>query len=160
MNEQDPNLTDLEQTLRSGGWQWSDPPETPSRADLAAWVESPTEHEEVESLLAADPAWRHAVVDMRVGGLELDADLDPDLMVRLTGLMPDPPTVLARIGGWALAAAACILLAIAGWQLGSETASERSMEQALAIATFGLSEDESGDGSFLAVTFGEGEDDR
>jgi TRAP-type C4-dicarboxylate transport system permease small subunit len=97
---------------------------------------------------------------MRVGGLELDADLDPDLMVRLTGLMPDPPTVLARIGGWALAAAACILLAIAGWQLGSETASERSMEQALAIATFGLSEDESGDGSFLAVTFGEGEDDR
>ena len=152
MNDQDPNLTDLKRQLREEGWRWSDDPPVPSEADLAAWIAQPSESDAVESLLAADAAWRHTVLDMRLNEPAPEADVSAELLERVAELMPEPPSVLAQIGGWALAAAACILLAIAGWQLGTESASERSMDDSIAIATFGLSDDFDDGTSFLVLS--------
>ncbi|MCP4759242.1 MAG: hypothetical protein GY894_10635 [Planctomycetes bacterium] len=152
MNDQEPILTDLERQLREEGWRWSDSPQMPSEADLAAWVSQPSESDAVESLLAADATWRRALVDMRLNELASETNVPADLLEQITLLMPEPPAVLARIGGWALAAAACILLAIAGWQLGTDIASERSMDNPLAIATFGLSDDIDDGNSFLVLS--------
>jgi hypothetical protein len=53
--------------------------------------------------------------------------------------MPASPPVLAQIGGWAAAAAAAVLIAMGGWQLGVASSESSSLEpDTLAIATFGL----------------------
>jgi len=141
---------DLERLLKTG-WQWSEhPPDAPEQ-DLAAWAEQPTDDPAVEAMLASDPALREAVIDLRRSrSVEGDAP-SPALHRRIVNLVPARPSVAGRIGLWAAAAAAGVLLALGGWQLGLATESTRSLDQdSLAVATFGLSSGESAeDASFL-----------
>jgi hypothetical protein len=139
MNPKDQKSDRLEQDLHAG-LRWPTPDREVSAMDLAAWVESPTEEADVvEAALVADPDLRRAMVMIRLGELPASDDIDPSLPFRLGELMPVRPPVLARMGGWAAAAAAAILLAMGGWQLGVTSSESSSLEpDTLAIATFGL----------------------
>jgi hypothetical protein len=139
MNPKDQKSDRLEQDLHAG-LRWPTPDREVSAMDLAAWVESPTEEADVvEAALVADPDLRRAMVMIRLGELPASDDIDPSLPFRLGELMPARPPVLARMGGWAAAAAAAILLAMGGWQLGVTSSESSSLEpDTLAIATFGL----------------------
>lgn len=139
MNPKDQKSDRLEQDLHAG-LRWPTPDREVSAMDLAAWVESPTEEADVvEAALVADPDLRRAMVMIRLGELPATDDIEQGLSSRLGKLMPASPPVLAQIGGWAAAAAAAILLAMGGWQLGVTSSESSSLEpDTLAIATFGL----------------------
>jgi hypothetical protein len=134
MNPKDQKSDRLEQDLHAG-LRWPTPDREVSAMDLAAWVESPTEEADlVEAALVADPDLRRAMATIRLSGLPA-----ADLSFRLGKLMPASPPVLAQIGGWAAAAAAAVLIAMGGWQLGVASSESSSLEpDTLAIATFGL----------------------
>lgn len=139
MNPKDQKPDQLEQGLRAG-LRWPTPDRKVSAMELAAWAESPTEEADVvEASLVADPELRRAMVMIRLGELPASDDIDPSLPLRLGELMPARPPILARIGGWVAAAAAAILLATGGWQLGVASSEPSSLQpDTLAIATFGL----------------------
>ena len=139
MNSKDQKSDRLEQDLRAG-LQWPTPDREVSAMDLAAWVESPTEEADlVEAALVADPDLRRAMATIRLSGLPAADGIEQDLSFRLGKLMPASPPVLAQIGGWAAAAAAAVLIAMGGWQLGVASSESSSLEpDTLAIATFGL----------------------
>ena len=144
---------DLERRLKAG-WQWSDTAPPVSAEDLAAWVDQPVEHEAIEAALAHDANLRAAVVELRRGAHQASESPSPALLRRVQALVPDRPAIAGRIGLWAAAAAAAVLLAFGGWQLGSASGTDRSLDtDTLAFATFGLSTagvDENG--SFLVVS--------
>jgi hypothetical protein len=133
------------------GWRWSEHAPSVSEQDLAAWAESPSEDEAVEALLASDADLRAALIAMRLTGTTEADEASPHLRNRIARLMPAQRSVIGRIGMWAAAAAAAVLLALGGWQLGSESSPERSLQQdTLAFATFGLNDSGSqDDASFL-----------
>ncbi len=139
MNPKDQKPDRLEQGLRAG-LRWPTPNRDVSEMELAAWAESPTEEADVvEATLVANPDLRRTMVAIRLGELPASDDIDPSLPFRLGELMPARPPILARIGGWVAAAAAAILLATGGWQLGMASSESSSLEpDTLAIATFGL----------------------
>ena len=139
MNPKDQKPDPLEQDLRAG-LRWPTPNRDVSEMELAAWAESPTEEADVvEATLVADPDLRRTMVAIRLGELPATDDIEQNLSIRLGELMPARPPVLARIGGWVAAAAATILLAMGGWQLGVASGESSSLEpDTLAIATFGL----------------------
>ncbi|MDP7029491.1 MAG: hypothetical protein QF733_04640 [Phycisphaerales bacterium] len=130
----------IEAALRAGHYSEASPAETPTTGDLAAWIEAPDESAtHVEALLARDADLRSVAVDLRLHGFTDGPTVGPDLRGRVHALMPAPPPVLARIGAWAAAAAAAILLAIGGWHLGSGDADVRSLgTDTVAAAAFGV----------------------
>ncbi len=145
----------IEDALRAGRLL-APPSAEPSLMDLAAWIEAPDESaERVEAALAADPDLRAAAMAMRLHGVTDASDVDAALQQHIHSLMPAGPHVLARIGGWVTAAAAAVLLAIGGWQLGSGTADTRSFDMdTVAAATFGLQD--SSDQYSTLLLFSEG----
>lgn len=131
---------DLERRLHAG-WRWSEHAPNVSEQDLAEWAERPSDHDAIEALLASDADLRAAVISLRLTGPPVADDASPQLRDRIAHLMPTRPAVIGRIGMWAAAAAAAVLLALGGWQLGSASGGERSLQQGtLAFATFGLSQ--------------------
>ena len=150
MTQNEHHFDDLEARLMQG-FQWSDHGDPPPVDEVARWVDTPVESlDAVESHLANDPHMRSAAMDLRLHGIALAEEADESLRNRLHQLMPDRPSVITQIGGWAVAAAAAVLLAIGGWQLGTATVDARSpASDSLAIATFGLSGSEQDDASFL-----------
>ena len=136
MNPKDQKPDRLEQGLRSG-LRWPTPDRKVSAMELAAWAESPTEESDVvEATLVADPDLRRTMVAIRLGELPATDDIEQNLSIQLSELMPTRPPVLARIGGWVAAAAAAILLAMGGWQLGLASGESSSLQpDTLAIAT-------------------------
>ncbi len=130
------------------------PPSQPDLMDMAAWIDTPSADDRVDRLLASDAAWRRTVVDLRLRGPE-EAPAEAVLPSRLAALIQDQPSVLARISGWSLAAAAAILLAIGGWHLGSQTLSGSDGET-LSPALFGFDEEFASSSAGFFVVF-EGE---
>ncbi len=151
---------DLERRLRAG-WQWSEHAPNVSEQDVAAWAESQcsSEHEPVEALLASDPQLRRAVIDLRLSGPPQADAASLELRRQIGHLMPTQPAIIGRIGMWAAAAAAAVLLAFGGWQLGAASESERSLQQdTLAYATFGLSDTGSEDNASFLTYAGSGKE--
>ncbi len=149
---------DLERRLKAG-WQWSDRAPSVSEQDLAQWVNQPTEHEGVEAVLAQDSQLRRAVLDLRQATPDVGELPSLELVRRVHSLVPDRPIHAGRIGLWAAAAAAAVMLAFGGWQLGSTNGTDGSLDaETLAFATFGLSDDDmSNNGSFLMLSTAMGE---
>ena len=121
MTAQQPQYDPLEDRLAeqwpSGPWaseveQFSD--EDLSR--LSAWIDDPAEDPDVDRLLADDPTLRRFIADLRQHGTHADP-VDARLRLRLHRLMPEPTHVVARIGGWLSAAAAIVIVAVAGDRL-------------------------------------------
>ncbi len=133
------------------GLRWADDPPAPPLEDLAAWIDHPEPDDAVESALAADADLRAFVADVRLASaLDADIEVNRDTLRRVQSLVPSRPSVVARIGGWAVAAAAAVLLAVGGWRLGAESASIADVRaSSLSVATFGVGETD-GDTSFLA----------
>jgi hypothetical protein len=138
MTRQHHEFEDLE-CLLAAGWRWSEHASSVSEQELAAWAERPDESGGVDAMLASDAELRRAVIDLRLHGLPQANEPSPELRRRVGLLMPFRPAVIGRIGGWAAAAAAAVLLAIGGWRLGSTGGTERSLDRdTLAVATFGI----------------------
>ncbi len=114
----------------------------PSCMDMAAWMEAPdASADQIEAALASDPDLRSLAVAIRCGGLAVEHEVSPALHRRVHRLMPTRAPVLARIGGWAAAAAAAVLLALGGWHLGHDPGNSRALgTDTVAMAALGSHE--------------------
>ena len=105
---------------------------------LGAWIDDRTAEcpEHIEAAMAHDPALRGLIRDLRLGLFEGET-ASAALRDRLISL-PLGRSVLGRIGGWSVAAAAAIALAFLGLQLGASTAPEPRWSPASDLAAVGL----------------------
>lgn len=108
---------------------------------LAAWIDDAQAPcpDWVIAAMAKDPALRSVVRDLRLGRWSSAADDDGSsaLRARLIGLIHGP-TVFARIGGWSLAAAAAIAVAVLGLYVGGTMAQSKSWNPSSDLAEVGL----------------------
>ncbi len=107
-------------------------------AAIAAWIDDPTAQcpPHIEAAMAHDPALRSLIRDLRLEQFQPEpasAALHEHLIA-----LPMGPSVLARIGGWSIAAAAAVALAVLGLQLGAENASESQWNPSSDLAAMGL----------------------
>ncbi len=134
-----PPLTteDLERMLRKGGWRHST---APSDMDLAQWLDSASENDVVEALLAADPLLRRDLVSMRLNRIiptDEDHQSHLEAVSALQQHLQSPSLTFASVGQWSLAAAATFAIAVSGLYLGS-LATESLADGPLSIMTFDL----------------------
>lgn len=107
-------------------------------AMLAAWIDDPAAAcpPQIEAAMAHDPALRSLVRDLRLRQFEGET-ASKRLRDQLIAL-PLGRSVLAKIGGWSIAAAAAIALAVLGLQLGERTAPDARWSPSSDLAAMGL----------------------
>lgn len=105
---------------------------------LAGWIDGSSAPcpPHIEAAMAHDPALRSLVRDLRLQQFKPES-ASAALHERLISL-PMGPSVLARIGGWSIAAAAAVALAVLGLQLGAGNASEGQWNPSSDLAAMGL----------------------
>ena len=134
----DSNHLDPPDIPLEGPFHW-DQESPPPLLDLAAWMDDPVEDEQIESAIASDPELRSFIISSRLDNSPPAEDISPELQTRIALLVPASPGVLARIGGWSVAAAAAVLLAFGGWRLGEVSmTTDDAAHRTLSIATFGF----------------------
>ncbi|MCH2136246.1 MAG: hypothetical protein MK101_06645 [Phycisphaerales bacterium] len=108
-------------------------PTLPALPALIEWIDDPAAPcpDRVLEAMAADSGLRALVRDLRLDRLPGSEDVASEsLQARLVALQPPrllPGSVLGRIGGWSIAAAAAVAVAFVGLHIGSSMAQSRSV---------------------------------